>query len=378
MAEKKKEYIIPKRSQKAIEEDPDVLLRVGVVDMPFSYKSKVELGNVKVPVKGQPLKSKVLMDGWRVYTEDLSTESGMNSAAKVRLMKLAVSRSSPNMVMRKSAGFTDDDADAVLNLLASSVVFINRSDASQFDRVSGEYIGKTANRQWFVEDMRKFRNQKVNDHEDTIEISFRLREMKSDVKKLRDTLYLIGESPSGDTAQELYFQLSNAVIDNPKSQARRNFLDFIVNPTMKPAHIEMTKLINKSVDLSIIAQDGGFYTYQGTRLGKNLTEVIQHLEYDSDILKSIKIAIANESGSEEDAQEAHSIAAPITKSDNDLKGVAWVSDHMKATGLYKLPASALKGKNTIAEAVEVFNAKAKGEGWENDRLLTVDKVLENI
>jgi hypothetical protein len=376
MAEKKKEFIIPRRSQKAIEEDPDVLIRIGVTQIPMSYKGSLQLSGASLPTG--PLKEKVLLTGWKVYDKDLSTDKGVMSASNMSLMKITVSKSSPYTVMRKSAGFSDKDADAVMAFLGDHPVFINRSDPRQFDRISGEYVGKKASLLWFVEDMRTFRTQKVSDHDDTIEISFRLREMKNDTKKLRDTLYLIGESPAGDTAEELYFQLSTLVIDNPKSQARRNFLDFIVNPTLKTAHIELTKLINKATDCGVITTEKNFYTYQGTRLGNNLMEVIQHLEYDSDILKSIKIGLANESGLEEDVEEAHSVAAKVNGTEDTAKAIAWVSDHMKASGLYKNPAVALNGKNTLEEAIEVFNNKAKAEGLPKEEFLTVEKVMENI
>ena len=376
MAEKKKEFIIPKRSQKAIEEDPDVLIRIGVTQIPMSYKGSVQLSGATLPTK--PLKAKVLLEGWSVYEKDLSSDSGIRSASNLSLMKLSVSKSSPYNVMRRSAGFTDTHADAVMNFLGNHPVFINRSDPEQFDRITNQYTGKKASLLWFVEDMRKFRNQKVNDQDDTIEISFRMREMKGDLKKLRDTLYLIGESPTGDTAEELYFQLSTLVIDNPKSQARRNFLNFIVSPTMKDSQIELMKLINKATDCGVITVDQNFYTFQGTRIGTNLMEVIQHLEYDTDMLKGVKIGLANESGLQEDVNEAHKVAAKVNGNEDESKAIAWVSDHMKSTGLHKNPNTVLKKVTSLQGAVDEFNRLAKEVDLDKGEYLTVEKVMENI
>lgn len=379
MAQPKK-YIIPaKRSQKAIENDPDVLLRIGKTVMPSSFKSKPYLTGVEIQDKRNPNKFKVLVEGFLIADKDLSTTEGKSIAAQLPYMKIQVSNSAPNVVMRKSAGFTDAQADRVLEFLKQSSLFFEKSNPAQFDRITGEPIGKTASREWWFEDMRTAREFVMSDQDDTIEISIMLKAMRGKEKQLRDTLHLIGESPNAnDNAEELFFQLRNATIADPKAESRRKFIKFVLRPEMSESQLGLLKLVNKAVDAGVVAYDQEYYTFRNSRLGTSTNEVVQHLEYDSDMAKDIRISLATTTGDDEDIDSANKVAESVNGKADQVKGIAYISDRMAKTGLYKKPSMALKGVDTIQEAVDVFNKKAKEEGLPTSEMLTEEFVLEEI
>lgn len=379
MGLEKPKYVLPKRSQKSLNNDPDVLLLMGSVNLPLSPKGEWNTGFIENETN-HPLKSKVLAKGWRILDKDVSTKEGREIANRLPYMEMKVSRSAPCMVMRRSEGYTDADADAVIEFLSKNRLFVNRGDVKQFDPISEQFIGDSATRGRWFEDMRKFRKRKMSENQNTIKIGAAIERMEGNEKMLRDTLFLIGETPGkNDTAEDLYFQLSNAVIDNPNQEARRNFVNLILSPTMKPAHIELLRLIKKSVEFGVIQNDqSGYYVFKNSRIGVTEQEMIQYFEYDTDSLKTLKVALANATGEEEDEVEAHQEASKVNGSGDTNKGIAWVSDRMRTIGLHKNPSTVLKFANTIEEAVDVFNKLAKEVSLPKDEFLTVKKVMDNI
>jgi hypothetical protein len=372
-------HVLPKRSQKAIEEDPDVLLRIGTTDMSFSYKGGWGLSSVEVPQKGNPLKFDVLATNWRIIEKDLSTPEGVKMAATTPYMPLKVSKGAPNVVMRKSQGFSDAQADRVMELLSKHPMFINRSDPNQYDRISKTDKGATAGRPWWVEDMRTARKQVMLDQDDTIEIGAFLKAIVGKEKQLRDILFLIGEIPNAnDTVEDLYFQLRTATLSDPNSESRRKFVNYVIRPTMKPAQIAILRLINKAVSCGVMAEGQGYFMYQGSRLGTTQQQVIEHLEYDTDTLKSLKIAVANATGYADDVEEANEVAGKVNGSADEARAIAYVSDMMKSKGLSKNPGMSLKGVDTLAEAVEVYNRKVKENDLPVSEKLTAEMVLSDI
>lgn len=377
--EQRKTHTLPKRSQKAIENDPDVLLRVGATNLSESFRGGFSLAALEVPTKDHPLKMKILATNWRVVEKDLSTKEGREIAATLPYMPLRVSKGAPNVVMRRSQGYTDRQADEVMELLSSAQQFINRSDPKQHDRITKSDIGATASRKWWVEDMRYARKQAMNDQDDTIEIGAKMKSLAGNERALRDILFLIGEAPNAqDTVDDLYYQLRTATISDPNAESRRKFINYVIRPTMKPNQISILRVINKAVASGVMAEGNGYFMYQGSRLGTTESEVIAHLEYDTNTLKSLKIAVANKTGYADDVEEANEVAGKVNGSEDEARAIAHVSDLMKSQGLYKNPTMALKGVDTLAGAVEVYNKKAKELELPASDRITVEGILEAI
>jgi len=266
-----------------------------------------------------------------------------------------------------------------MELLSKHPMFINRSDGKEYDRIAKADIGTSAGRGWWVEDMRTARKQVMIDQDDTIEIGAFLKAIVGKEKKIRDILFLIGETPNpNDTVEDLYYQLRTATISDPDAESRRKFINYVIRPVMKSSQIDILRLVNKAVACGVVAEGQGYFTYQGSRLGTTQDQVIAHLEYDTDTLKSIKIAIANTTGYEDDVEEANEVAGKVNGSADEARAIAYVSDMMKSKGLYKNPTMALKAVDTLAGAIEVYNKKAKEFDLPASEKLTEEMVLSDI
>jgi hypothetical protein len=367
-----------KRSQKSITEDPDVLLRVGMNKELLSTRGGLGV-YIEVPEKKNPLKSKVLVAGWSIAEKDLSTETGMKIAAKLPLMKLEFSKSKPSMVMRKSHGYTDSHVDDIIALFSSTPILLNRSDSKEFDRITQSALGKNASAQYFFEDIRLARKQNIADNENTIDISVKLREMKGDSKKLRDALFLIGEQPDKDVdVDDLYYMLSNQVVNNPKSEARRKFMEYIVTPTLSEKEIEVSKYIKKGLGCGVIEERQGYLVFGSRRLGVTEQEAMVDLVNEDDIYRSLKIAISNATGLPEDASAANKVVTVLNGSANEARGVAFVQDLAKKRGLATRPDLIFAKVNSLEDAVTKFNELANKQALPADSRISVQFVNEEI
>jgi len=367
-----------KRSQKAITEDPDVLLRVGMNKELLSTRGGLGV-YIEVPDKRNPLKSKVLVANWAIAEKDLSTETGMKIAAKLPLMKLEFSKSKPSMVMRKSHGFDDAKVDDIIELFSSTPILLNRSDSKEFDRITQSALGKNASAQYFFEDMRLARKQNISDNEDTIDISVKLREMKGDSQKLRDALFLIGEQPDRDTsAEDLYYMLSNQVVNNPKSEARRKFMEYIVTPTLSNVEIEVSKYIKKGIACGVIEDKQGYLVFGSRRLGVSQQEAMIDLINEDDIYRSLKIAISNATGLSEDVSAANKVVNAVNGSANEARGIAFVQDLAKTRGLASRPDLIFGKINSLEGAVSKFNELVAKQALPADSRISIQFVNEEI
>lgn len=367
-----------KRSQKAITEDPDVLLRVGMNRELLSTRGGLGV-YIEVPEKKNPLRSKVLVSGWAIADKDLSTETGMNIAAKLPLMKLEFSKSKPSMVMRKSHGYTDSNVDDIIALFSSTPILLNRSDSKEFDRITQSALGKNASAQYFFEDMRLARKQNIADNEDTIDISVKLREMKGDAKKLRDALFLIGEQPDREVSHEdLYYMLSNQVVNNPKSEARRKFMEYIVTPTLSDKEIEVSRYIKKGIACGVIEDKQGYLIFGSRRLGVSEQEAMIDLVNEDDIYRSLKISISNATGLSEDVAAANKVVNVVNGSANESRGIAFVQDLAKKRGLATRPDLQFKSITSLEDAVAKFNELVSKQALPADSRISVQFVNEEI
>lgn len=372
-------YVLSKRSQRSIESDPDVLLRIGMSVMPLSHKSAPEI-TLEIREGSHPLKSLVLADNWAIVEKDQSTDEKMKIAMKISHMKIKVSNSAPNVVMRKSQGFSDKDADAVIKFLQKHPGLLNRSDDKQWDNIAKEpRETEKASCQWWFEDMRLHRKKELSEDDVTIDIASAIKGMQHDPKKLRDALFLIGLNPDrNDTVEDLYFMLSQNTIRNPKSEYRKKFVEFILNPKLSKTQLETLRLIKTGLSCGVVQEDSGFLVFNSNRLGIDETQAMQQLEYDTDLLKQLRIEVSMKSGLPEDVQAANKLVESPTGQPDEVRGIAWIKDALKTTGLSEKPHLTIRNEMTLEDAVGVYNSKVKDAKLDKSHFISVDHVLKEI
>lgn len=372
-------YVLSKRSQRSIEEDPDVLLRIGMSTMPLSYKSAPEI-TLEIPEGSHPLKSLVLSDNWKIITKDQTTDENIKIAMKISHMKIKVSNSAPNFVMRKSQGFNEKDAKKVIDFLKKHPGLLNRSDDSQWDSFAKHpKATPKASCQWWFEDMTIHRQKELSEDDTTVQIATEISAMKNDPVKLRHALYLIGLSPDkNDNVEDLYYMLSSQTIRDPKSEYRRKFVEFILNPKMSKTQLDILRLVKTGLACGSIQEDTGFLVFNTNRLGVSDIQAVEHLQYDGDLLKQLRVDVSTKTGLPEDVQAANkAIGQPKAVAD-ETRAIAWVSDRLLETGLSQKPHLTLKDVETLEDAVTVYNKKVKDGKLGKEDMITVDKVLEEI
>ena len=365
-----------KRNTRSVVEDPENIFRFGKFEALTSNTPKKT--SVSIPLGG--LKLKWLTQGWRFVEVDLSNDEGQKKGAKVIPMSISVSTSRPNMVIRRSDGIDDKVIDELIENLKKSPVFINRNDPEQFDPFTETRIGKNATAEWFFEDLRVARRSKKSEILDTVQISAHIDSIKDSDKDLRNALFLIEENPSRlDTTEDLYYMLLNAVISDPKAKARKMFIEYVLNPNLSKKELEILRVVKTAISVGVVEHRDGFYVFSNTRLGANQREYLEHLGYEADLLRSLKVSLADKTGIPDHIQEANKVAeSSNSATDDDLKGVAWISDKLSKSGLSGNATKTLAGKNTIAAAVEAYNKKAAEAQVPKSEWLTEAKVLDAI
>ena len=364
-----------KRSQKAVTQDPDVILRIGRLSKFTSAKGEMET-TLEVYNEGN---AKVILKGWRFGERKFDTVEDQKKATQTVPMIISVSNSRPNVLIRKQDKVSESRINEIIEFLSQMENFLNMSDPNQYDRFSEEAIGPKAGAQWFFEDMRATRQLKTSANEDTIEIGAKLHAMKGNEKALRDALFLIGESPmKTDTAEELYFLLSSAVIDDPKAETRRNFIKYFVHPDMNPKEKEIQLWLNKAVSFGVVENRAGFLVFGNERLGVTDREAIEKLIYENDLYKSLKVGVSNKTGMKEDIEEANKVVSVVNGTADEARALAYVGDLMREKLAAKAPHMILRGINTLEEAVAKYNEKAKDVGLTAKDFITVDGILAEV
>ena len=365
-----------KRNIRSVVEDPENIFRFGKFD-PLTSNTPKQIA-VSIPMGG--LKLKWLTQGWRFVEVDLSNDEGQKKGAKVIPMSISVSTSRPNMVIRRSDGIDDKVIDELIENLKKSPVFINRNDPEQFDPFTETRIGKNATAEWFFEDLRVARRSKKSEILDTVQISAHIDSIKDSDKDLRNALFLIEENPSRlDTTEDLYYMLLNAVISDPKAKARKMFIEYVLNPNLSKKELEILRVVKTAISVGVVEQRDGFYVFSNTRLGANQREYLEHLGYEADLLRSLKVSLADKTGIPDHIQEANKVAESSNSATaEDLKAIAWVSDQLKKSGLSQNPVKTLQSSNTLADAVAAYNKKAADASVPKSDWLTEAKVLEAI
>jgi hypothetical protein len=227
--------------------------------------------------------------------------------------------------------------------------------------------------------MRLARKQNIADNEDTIDISVKLREMKGDAKKLRDALFLIGEQPDREVSHEdLYYMLSSQVVNNPKSEARRKFMEYIVTPTLSDKEIEVSRYIKKGIACGVIEDKQGYLIFGSRRLGVSEQEAMIDLVNEDDIYRSLKIAISNATGLSEDVAAANKVVNVVNGSANESRGIAFVQDLAKKRGLATRPDLQFKSITSLEDAVAKFNELVSKQALPADSRISVQFVNEEI
>ena len=366
---------IPKRNQKAITEDPNVLLRIGKMS-PFKSNKTENKTTLEIFDDGN---SKCILSGWRFGERKFDTQEQKKKACQTVPMLIELSRSKPNLVIRKKDNISNEKLDQIIEFLNQMPNMLNRSDPNQFDRFTEEAIGPKASADWFFEDMRAARDFAVSANDDTVEIGAKLHAMKGNDKALRDALFLIGESPEReDSTSDLYFMLSAAVISDPKAETRRKFIKYFVRPDMNPKEKEIQKWINKGVAAGVIEERSGFLVYGSERLGVSDREAVECLNSEDDLYKSLKVSVSNATGIKEDIEEANKVVDAANGTADEARAIAYVSELMKKNGLAKRPDLVLKGIDTLEDAVKKYNESAKSEGLTAKDFITAKGVSEEI
>jgi hypothetical protein len=364
-----------KRSQKAVTQDPDVILRIGKISNFTSARGEKET-TLEIYHEGNV---RCILKGWRFGERKFDTVEDKKKAMQTVPMIINISKSRPNVLIRKQDNVSESRINEVIAFLSQMENFLNMSDPTQYDRFSELAIGPKAGADWFFEDMRATRQLKTSANEDTIEIGAKLHAMKGNEKALRDALFLIGESPSKtDTAEELYFLLSSAVIDDPKSETRRAFMKYFVHPEMNPKEKEIQLWLNKAVSFGVVENRAGFLVFGNERLGVSDREAIEKLLYENDLYKSLKVGVSNKSGMKEDIEEANKVVSVVNGTADEARALAYVSNLMKDNGLAKAPHMILRGVDTLEGAVAKYNEKAKEVGLTAKDFITVDGIMAEI
>ena len=365
-----------KRNIRSVVEDPENIFRFGKFD-PLTSNTPKQIA-VSIPMGG--LKLKWLTQGWRFVEVDLSNDEGQKKGSRVIPMSISVSTSKPNMVIRRSDGIEDKVIDELIENLKKSPVFINRNDPEQFDPFTETKIGSKATAEWFFEDLRVARRSKKSEILDTVQISAHIDSIKDSDKDLRNALFLIEENPSRlDTTEDLYYMLLNAVISDPKAKARKMFIEYVLNPNLSKKELEILRVVKTAISVGVVEQRDGFYVFSNTRLGANQREYLEHLGYEADLLRSLKVSLADKTGIPDHIQEANKVAESSNSATaEDLKAIAWVSDQLKKSGLSQNPVKTLQSSNTLADAVTTYNKKAAEASVPKADWLTEAKVLEAI
>tara|TARA_R110001632_G_scaffold115208_2_gene226665 strand:+ start:5445 stop:6572 length:1128 start_codon:yes stop_codon:yes gene_type:complete len=364
------------RSQKSVKEDPNVVFRIGMLR---AFTSNKQSNSTTLEMKNPKGGTFTMAEGWRVIERKFDTEKELKASCRVAPMNINVSRSRPNVVIKKG-DIPNSTVDKTLEFLEKlTSLMINKNDPKQWDRFTEEAVGTNASAEWFFEDMRISRKQTVSTNESTIEIGVKLHGMKDSESKLRDALFLIGETPTkDDELEDLYFMLSNKVIDDPKSKSRQLFIKYFINPEMSDKELDIQKWMNKGLAFGIVEERSGFFVYGSERLGVSERDVIEFLGYSEDIFKALKVSVSNASGMKEDVKVANEVVEKVSDNADVSRAIAHISDKMKSTGLSSSPHMVLRGVDTLEDAVSKYNKKAKEADLPKSDYITKAGVLAEI
>lgn len=368
------------RSRAANATNPDILVRIGTMN-PGQIGNRSGEHVIPVDISDGNGGCDTLVEGFRIVNRKFTGEKALDHLKTLTPMKLEISRTKPEITIKKSAGYDSEDADRVLKFFRSHANFIDLNNADQYDPFSEMPVqgSPKANAAWFIEDMRETRVAKVSTKKEMMEILRLIDKNENNEKWLRDALFMIGESPTReDSPEEMYAALADLVIDNPKSEQRRKFVEVYLSSKPDEKVLETEKWFKKAVSMSIVQFREGMFCYNLNKLGSTEKDSVSQLMFDQDVFRSLKVAVSEKSDLPEDKQAFDKEAAKVNGSAEDLKAIAWVSDQLKKSGLSQNPVKTLQSSNTLADAIAAYNKKAADASVPKADWLTEAKVLEAI
>ena len=360
--------------------NPDILVRMGTMRPQEIRNGK---GEHYLPVDKSNGKggASTMTQGWLVVDRNFSSKTDIEAFKTFAPLMLKVSRNSPEITIKKSQGHSPEKADEIIKFFKEMPEFINLNDPEHFDPYSQLPVETSprASAQWYIEDMRVARTQKVGKHKETANILILINENEDNAQWLRDALFILGEVPTkDDTAEEMYGAITDLVIESPTSDQRRIFVEVYLDKKVEAKVLDAQRWFVKAVSLSIIQLREDMYCYGATKLGTDQEQSVSQLMYDTDVYRSVKAAVSEKSDLPEDKEVFEKVAAESNGSADEVKGIAWVGDKSKEAGLYKNPGVAFKNCNTISEAVEIYNGKILKDGMDKSEFITAEDVTKGI
>jgi hypothetical protein len=319
--------------------------------------------------------------GWLIVERNFRTKEEIEAFKTFVPLSLSISRNNPEITIKKSQNYTSEDADKIIGFFKDHPSFIDLNDPAHFDPSSGMPVETSpqASAQWYVEDMRVARTQKVGKHKETSKILVLINENEENAKWLRDALFILGEVPlREDTAEEMYGAITDLIIEHPKSDQRRIFVEVYLDKKVDEKTLQAKRWFAKANALNVIQFKENMYCYGTTKLGTDEEQSITQLMFDTDVYRSVKAAVSEKSDLPEDKDVFEKTAEASNGSTDELKGIAWIGDKSKEVGLYKSPGVAFKNCNTIDDAVAVYNAKVLKDGHDKDEFITAEDVAKGI
>ena len=360
--------------------NPDILVRIGTM-RPQEIRSGMGEHFLPVDKKNGKGGALTLTAGWMTVERNFQSKTDLDALKSFQPLSLKISRNSPEITIKKSHNYTSEDADRVIDFYKDHPNFIHLNDPKQFDQYSGLPVQDSpqSSAEWYIEDMREARTQKVSKHKETANILRVIDKNEANEKWLRDALFILGEVPQkDDTIEEMYGAITDLVIENPKSEQRKKFVEVYLEEKIDAKQIEAEKWLAKAVSLSIVQFKDGMFCYGANKLGSDEAQAVSQLMFDTDVYRAVRAAVSEKSDLPEDKETFKEIKEQSNGAVDEAKGIAWVSDKLKASGLYKNPGVALKDCSTVSEAVTVFNNKVKTEGLGKEEYITTEMVMGAI
>ena len=360
--------------------NPDILVRIGTMN-PAQIGNRSGEHVIPVDISDGKGGCDTLVEGFKVFNRTFVGDKALEHLKTLSPLKLEISRTKPEITIKKSAGYDSKDADRVLDFFRRHVNFIDLNNPAQYDPFSEMPVqgSPKANASFFIEDMRQTRVAKVSTKKEMMEILRLIDKNETNEKWLRDALFMIGESPvKEDTVEEMYAALADLVIDNPKSEQRRKFVEVYLSGKSDDKVLETEKWFNKAVSMGIVQFREGMFCYNLNKLGSTEKDSVSQLMFDHDVFRSLKVAVSEKSDLPEDKQVMEKEAAKANGSADELRAIAWVSDKLKSSGLSGNPARTLNSVSTLGDAVSKYNELAQKAELPKSEFLTEQKVLSAI
>lgn len=360
--------------------DTSAILEIGSFNRFPSQKSKY---TIPFAARNPNGKTDFLSEGWKIRSFNLKDPTEFKQYIASVPWGVELSRSRATAVITKRDGLSDSEIADLKDFMRRAGYFIDKNDPTQFDMSTGERIGANASAEYWFEDLRESRVSEESLIEETVAINQALINMKSDAATLRDAIYLTGGKPSQeDSESDLYYNLIVSLIKDGDPVKRKAFMAYYVEKSVTKEYIEAKKWLNKGMKHDVISLHGNAYMFGSDRLGETEDQAIKFIVSNDSTRRFLINAISNKSHLSEDVNAAKGEFSKVEPSSeqyaDEARGIEYIKNKAKETGLTSNPGPMFKGCKSLKEAVKKYNEVLKASNLPDPTYLSEELVMDEI